>query len=290
MGALGYQRDKAKRTARKTRRRSRVGTIGFHDDIPEADYHADRDSLSHSGAKLLLKAPALYRYRLDNPEHRDVFDFGQAAHKKVLGVGATICPIDADDWRTNAAKAARVEARERGEIPLLAKDAEVVDAMADVLSTHTLAMRLLSDGKPEVSAYSLDEATGIVRRCRFDWLGSNILVDYKSAASAEPDAFVKAAANYGYHQQHPWYLDVAAALGHPADAFAFIVQEKTPPYLVTVIELPADLVELGRRRNRVALERFRDCTESGLWPGYLPDTEFATPDAPRWVFYQEETP
>lgn len=263
-------------------------TPGFHDDVPEVDYHSDPTSLSVSGAKVLLKAPALYRWQQTHPVHKDVFDFGSAAHALVLGVGQPIAVIDADDWRSKAAKDARDEARGRGEIPLLIADHASVLAMADELSSHRLAMRLLSEGRPEVSAYALDEATGVMRRGRFDWLGETILTDYKTAASADPDVFVKAAANYGYHQQADWYTRLAADLGHPAQAFAFIVQEKAAPYLVTVVELPADLVAIGRDRNRRALERFRDCTASGIWPGYVPDDTFATPTAPRWALYDQE--
>lgn len=262
---------------------------GFIHDLDEATYHAHPTSLSVSGAKVLLKAPALYKWQREHPVHRDVFDVGSAAHALVLGVGAPIAVIDADSWRTKAAQEAKVEARAKGETPLLAADYQRVQDMADVLSTHRLAMRLLSEGEPEVSAFAPDEATGVTRRARFDWLGSRILTDYKSAASSEPGTFIKAAVNFGYAMQAGWYLDIARDLGHPADAFAFIVQEKEPPYLVTVIELPAELVEIGRSRNRRALERFRDCTESGLWPGYVPDDTFAQPSAPRWALtdYQE---
>lgn len=260
---------------------------GLHDDVPEADYHADRESLSVSGAKLLLKAPALYRHRLDNPEHRDVFDVGSAAHALVLGVGNPIRVIYAADWRGKDAREERDHARANGETPLLEKDYKRVQAMADELSSHRLAMRLLSEGRPEVSAYAVDEATGVMRRARFDWLGASILTDYKSAATSEPGAFVRAAANFGYHMQAAWYADLARDLGHPAEAFAFIAQEKEPPYLVTVIELPADLVDVGRLRNRAALERFRDCQESGVWPGYVPDDTFATPTAPAWALRED---
>jgi hypothetical protein len=263
-------------------------TPGFYDDIPEADYHADRTSLSVSGAKVLLKAPALFKWQQDHPVHKDVFDFGSAAHALVLGVGAPIAALAADSWRTKEAKEFRASCYDTGAIPLLQSDFERVEAMADALTSHRLASRLLSDGKPEVSAYALDEATGVMRRGRFDWLGSSILTDYKSAASSEPAAFVKAAANFGYHMQAAWYTDLAADLGHPAEAFAFIAQEKEAPYLVTVIELPPELVDVGRARNRRALERFRDCTESGLWPGYVPDDTFAQPAAPRWALYQED--
>jgi hypothetical protein len=262
---------------------------GFIDDLDEATYHAHPTSLSVTGAKTLLKAPALYKWQQDHPVHKDVFDFGSAAHALVLGVGADICAVDYDSWRSKAAQEERDQIRADGCVPLLTADYVKVQAMADVLSSHRLAMRLLSDGKPEVSAFAVDEATGVLRRGRFDWLGPTILTDYKTAASSEPGAFVKAAANFGYHMQAGWYLDLARDLGHPAQAFAFIVQEKEAPYLVTIIELPADLVEVGRARNRRALERFRDCTESGIWPGYVPDDQFATPAAPRWALTDQET-
>jgi hypothetical protein len=225
---------------------------GIYADIPEADYHADRETLSHSGAKLILRSPAHYRWRLDHPEHKDAFDFGTAAHALVLGVGVPIVPIEADSWRTKRAQELRDEARSNGHVPLLEADYGRVQAMADVLSSHDLA------------------------------------TDYKTAASSEPNAFVRAAAKFGYHSQHAWYLDLARDLGHPAEAFAFIVQEKEPPYVVTVVELPPELVDAGRARNRRALERFRDCTESGLWPGYVADYTFAQPAAPRWALYEEE--
>lgn len=247
---------------------------GFYDDIPEADYHDDRESLSVSGAKVLLRSPALFRYQQDNPVHKDVFDIGTAAHSLVLGVGAPIARIEADDWRGKGAREARDAARLNGSTPLLAKDHDVVQAMADKLSEHTLAMRLLSAGKPEVSAYALDEETGVMRRGRLDWLGSSVLTDYKSCVSADPRDLAGrygAVKKWGYDKQAAWYTDLARDLGHPAAAFAFIFQEKTAPYQVTVAYVDdADLYD-ARAANRHALERFRDCTESGLWPAYIPE-------------------
>lgn len=262
---------------------------GLYDDIPEGEYHSDRNSLSVSGAKVLLKAPALFKWQQDHPVHRDVFDFGSAAHALVLGAGMeSIYVTPAEEFRTKEAKAEKAEAQRVGLSIVTPSDWLKVCDMADALSSHRLATHLLSEGKPEVSAYALDEPTGVIRRGRFDWLGSTILTDYKTALTSEPTAFVKAAVNFGYHMQAAWYTDLARDLGHPAEAFAFIVQEKEAPYLVTVIELPTELVAIGRARNRRALERFRDCTESGLWPGYIPDDTFAQPAAPRWALYQED--
>lgn len=261
---------------------------GFHADVPEAEYHAHAGSLSQSGAKLLLRAPALFRHEQENPTHKAVWDFGTAAHAHILGRGMEavyVAPFD--DWRTKQAQVERAIAHEDGLNPILPKDWEVVCAMADRLSEHTLAMQLLSDGLPEISAFSLDAETGVMRRGRMDWLGETILSDYKSAATCDPRAFARSAPDYGYDVQAAWYLDLAAELGHPAEAFAFIVQMKEPPYLVEVVELDEASVERGRRRYRRALQIFRDCTDSGVWPGFQSPDNFTTVRVPDWALREE---
>lgn len=268
-------------------------TPGFHSDLDEQTYHAHRGSLSHSGAKVILKAPALFRYQQDHPVHRDVFDFGTAAHALVLGKGMDkvyVAPYD--DWTKRKGPEGGVKyttdekriAQDDGLSPILPEQWLTVCDMADELSRHRKAMELLSDGEAEVSAFVPDEATGVLRRCRYDWLRDDIVPDYKTTVCSEPRDFVRSAAKFGYHSQHAWYLDVLRDLGRTARGFVFIAQEKTPPYLVTVIELPADLVDVGRERNRAALQRFRDCTESGLWPGYVSDDCIATAAAPAWAY------
>lgn len=251
---------------------SKIGTPGFHSGIDEAEYHADRTSLSVSGAKVLLRSPALFRHEQENPVHKDTFDFGSAAHRLVLGVGPEIARLPFADWRSKEARTERDLCRAEGRIPMLDVDYFKVAAMADELSSHTLAMRLLSEGEAEVSAYALDEETGIMRRGRFDWLHPNLLVDYKSAASADPRDLAGrwgVVSKWGYANQASWYTDLARDLGHPAEAFAFIFQEKTAPYQVTVAYIDdADLWQ-ARAQNRSALERFRDCRESGIWPAYV---------------------
>lgn len=257
---------------------------GFHADIPEADYHADRDSLSVSGAKLILKAPALFRWEQDHPRTSDVFDIGSAAHALVLGVGAELVEVEADSWRTKDAKAAKDAAHAEGKTPLLTADLERVRAMADALSAHAGAMRLLEGGQPEVSAYARDEWADVLLRCRFDYLRDDLGVDYKTCADVSPDGFRNACARYGYDQQAAWYLDVAATLGHDLEDFAFIAQAKEPPYLVEVYNLDAEFIARGRARNRVAIDRYRKCLDTGTWPGHT-GRPFTTLSAPKWALY-----
>lgn len=253
-------------------------------DIPEADYFAATDALSCSGAKLLLPpgCPALFRYRQDHPERKRAWDFGTAAHRLVLGQGADFIVIDADSYRTKAAQKARDEAQAAGAAPVLTHEHAQILAMAEAIRRHPLAGPLLAEGigEPEQSLFWVDHETGVPRRCRADWLpgpdywGRYIVTDYKTCVSASPAAITKTIANYGYYQQDAWYLDGVRALGLDDDpAFVFIFQEKTPPYLVNVADIGPEDRQTGRARNRQAIERFRDCTESGLWPGYEADTD-----------------
>lgn len=263
---------------------------GFYDDIPEPAYHSSRTSLSYSGAKVIIGSPAVFRHQLTHPVIKHEFDEGTAAHEIVLGCGEGIAVLDFPDRRTNAYRDAEKAARDAGKTPILRKQMDVVEAMAERIQSHRQAMELLADGKPEVSAYALDEDTGVMRRSRFDWLGDVVLTDYKTtvAGGAHPDAFGRTVIQLRYYMQHPWYLDLARDLGHSVEAFAFIVQEKVAPYEVTVIELPPEAVKLGREKNRVALQRFRDCMDTDLWPSYVPDDQIAVANIPNYAYYDDE--
>lgn len=265
-------------------------------DIPADAYHADPvpgGSLSSSGARRLLppSCPALFRYeQLHGRKPRRVFEVGHAAHALVLGTGPELVKVDADSWRTNAAKDAAAQARERGAVPLLPDEYAEIHAMADALRAHPVARALFDPdhGTPEQSLFWRDKPSGIWRRAMLDWLpdpgrGRLIVPDYKTTTCAAPDELSKTVHKYGYHQQHAQYVDGAQALGLGGQdaAFVFVFQEKTAPYLVTVIELDALALRIGRDLNRQAIDLYAQCSRSGVWPGYSDDVVL-TP-LPVWV-------
>lgn len=261
------------------------------DGMTEADYFA-HPALSHSGIKLLLEAPAKFQHAATtgDRETKASFDFGTVAHALVLGVG-DVTVIDADDWRGKAAREQRDEAREEGSTPILAKDWAVCWAMAEALRTHPVAAALLADGKPEQSLFwTLD---GIDRRARIDWLpnheagGRLIVADYKTTTNASVRAFERAIVDYGYHTAAQWYAEgVEACTGADDVRFLFIAQEKTAPFLVNVFELSAELLAIAEQRIEHALDVWRACTETGVWPGYSDQVERAI--APTWASIQHE--
>lgn len=281
----------------------RITSPGLYPDIPNDDYHADPvdgGSLSSSGARALLppSCPARFRWQQDHGRPpADHYDFGHAAHQLVLGVGDPIAIIDADDWRTKAAKEARDEARAAGHTPLLAGDMLIVEAMADALREHPVASKLLTPGSglPEQTLVWRDATTDVMCRARIDWLPHPtpgrraIIPDYKTCHSAEPEALRRAMHQFGYHQQADWYLSAARALGlaGPDAAFLFICQEKTAPYLLTIFEPDPIALRIAAERNYMARAVYRHCTETGHWPAYVEGV--AQLALPLWAERQEGT-
>lgn len=259
-------------------------------------YHADRSSLSSTGARKLLTAtPAQFKYDLDHPEpSKKVFDIGTAAHRLILGDGPELVIVDYPMWNTAKAKAEVAAAREAGTVPLKRDEWEQVHAMAAELRRHPLAAALFDPdyGKPEQSLFWTDRVTGVPCRARLDWLdnargGRLILPDLKTAHNASLAAFEKAVLNFRYDQQADHYSDGVLQLGIADDVrFVFVVQEKNPPYLVNVIELATPWLAMAAERNRRAREIYAECTASGVWPGYGGEVSIAS--APDWLMAVHE--
>lgn len=265
---------------------------GVYSDIPLSDYHADTTTLSSSGARKLLapSCPAKFRYAMDHPEGpKPHFDFGTAAHTLILNDGPEIAVCEYSSWRSTAAQEEQEEARARGAVPVLASQYAELQAMARVVWEHPIAGPLFAPGTgvAEQSLYWLHRGTGVTLRARPDWLRPDRIVDYKTCVSADLDSIQKDVQKFGYHVQDPWYRAGVKALdlcdGEPK--FTFVFQEKTAPYLITIVELDPPALEIGKRLGDMAIYSFAECTTSGVWPDYMAADAPYIPQIslPAWV-------
>jgi hypothetical protein len=253
-------------------------------------------TLSSSGAKELLKpgGPARFRHQLDTGTStvKREYDVGHGVHTLVLGAGPE--PVEfagtganPEAWQKNDDKAAIAKLRAEGKVPLRPSDFAAAHAMAAAVKAHPLAAKLFSRGEPERTIIWRDPATGVLCRLKADWLRPDGIVDLKTAESAAEDALSKAVHNNGYYLQDAFYRRGFRA-AHPGvePFFAFVAVEKTPPYLVHVVQLLERATNHGDRKVGEALEIYRDCTASGIWPGY-PTDEITDIDLPGWVRTEE---
>lgn len=240
------------------------------------DYHGDccdGPSLSSSKARLLMETCPAKVYANIRTESKS-FDIGSAAHLIYLepsDFAERTSIVQANDWRTKAAQEARDFAYQQNKIPLLPKNVEELEHMRNALFSYPLAAQAFSGGKAEQSLFYKDEQTGVWIKARPDYLPDHYewVVDYKTAASANPREFARSVYQNGYYQQAAWYIDsIEAVTGKKPKDFWFVVQEKEAPYLVSVIKLDDGAIDWGRMINRRAIDLFAQCCESQNWHGY----------------------
>jgi hypothetical protein len=273
-----------------------ITTPGIY-DLPAALYHADccpEPSLSSSIAKMLCfdsAAHAAYAHPRLNPaavdEDAEHFDIGTAAHALLLEGQQNIAVIDAKDWRTNAAKAAREAARAKGKTPLLAARWADVQAMVGAARAQLDRHKdggagMFTSGKPEQTLVWLEQLTGdplanVWCRARLDWLRLGAIDDYKStSASANPETWTRTMFQAGFDLQAAWYLRGLRTLTGFEDAiFRYAVQETYPPYALSVIALGPDAMVLAEKKCLYALEAWRTSVKTGDWVGYPRRTCYA---------------
>src|SRR5690606_39543109 len=132
-------------------------------------------------------------------------------------------------------------------------DYEQIQAMAAALRAHPVAGPIFTEsaGRAEQSLFWQDSDTRVVCRARIDHLpqptqhGRLILADYKTCATADPNKLPRLIVHHGYHLQAAWYIDGVRTLGLAEDvAFLFVLQEEQAPYLVTVVELDHEALQI----------------------------------------------
>src|SRR5438552_4231500 len=278
-----------------------VGSARRISGMPAIDYQAIR-ALSASGAWLLAEeCAAKFRWRspwnpLYVPETKSDFDIGVAAHLAVLEPerqADSVVLIEAGDYRTTKAREARDAARAAGLVPLLPYQVDIVRAIAGSIRAHPIASEAFRGGEAEITLIWPDPDTGIPCKARPDYLPAHghWIVDLKTAASANPRSWRDQAYRLGFHARAAWYLDGATAvLGEAPEEYWFVIVEKEPPYLVSVVSFDNDALGWGRRANRKACEAFARFAAANEWPGYREpgqnhDRAFRV-GLPPWAIYQ----
>ncbi|HUD73651.1 MAG TPA: PD-(D/E)XK nuclease-like domain-containing protein, partial [Terracidiphilus sp.] len=166
--------------------------------------------------------------------------------------------------------------------PILSHDeAMTIQKMVDAVHTHPSAKRLFSHGKAEQSVF-VEDSHGTLRKSRMDWIseGGNVLPDLKTCESARAEDFEKSIWQYRYFVQAAYYIANCKLAGLEKSAFAFVCVEKNAPYAVACYSLDETAIEAGKMMFNRDLAVYRQCVESGKWPGY--PTEILNIGLPAW--------
>ena len=247
-------------------------------------------------------SPEKFKYFLEHPEEQTAaMAFGSACHKMILepetfGDEYAIAPQC--DRRTKEGKAmwnAFAEDNE-GKTIVGFDDAQAMADMETALEECPLAYQILRTmkGTAETPFFWTDPDTGEDCKIKLDRLGEwddgkLVVVDYKTATSAETNRFCHDVFKLGYHMQAAMYTEgVQIALGLDyRPQFIFVVQEKKAPYAVNVIEVSDDVMRAGTAKFHELLQKYSECKAVDIWPGYVSDIPNET-ILPGWYMAGDE--
>lgn len=260
--------------------------------MPPEEYHADPcavPSLNYSTAyALVAKSPAhayLQHPRLGGKgmEPTAAMDEGSLMHELILRDDAElkerIVQVNADDWRTKAAKAQRDEARAAGKLPVLVHVYEEARIACAHVMARMLDLGVKLKGASEIAAFWQEQASdGTTVQCRgmFDHVipAEGIIYDLKKSRTAHPKAIRKHVEGYGYHIQAAAYTRALERIDPKLAGkvqFRWLFIESEAPYGVTIAEPAGSMRRLGEACWTQAVDQWAHCTAVNDWPAYPRD-------------------
>ena len=267
-------------------------------NISSEEYQGDpviEPSLSRSIIKNLIydtPAHAWINHPRLNPNYQnkenEKFDLGTATHSLLLEGNDNLTIIEADDWRTKAAKELRDQARENGKTPLLTSQYEETLIMVNVAEQQIIECselgitNLQTNGDIELSYVWKENETWL--RIRPDWTSKDrkLIIDYKTiSSSANPHDIARHVVTMGYDIQAAFYSRGIKAVEDIEPKFIFIFQETEEPYLCSFITLPPQFMEMGKQKVEYGIWLWKECISRGKWPGY--PQKVCWIDPPDWA-------
>lgn len=269
---------------------------GIHENYPEDYYHQDPcpdPSLSASIIKPLLYQSPLHAWyqhpRLNpayEPEQKAAYDIGSAAHALILQDPHVFEIVDASDWRKKENQEKRDIAYATGKIPLLKDQYQMVLDMSvraiEQLAKHECGNTFDGKGKSEVTL--IWQEGNVWCRCRIDYIAENgkDFYDYKTTdQSANPENAGRVVFNLGYDITSAFYKrGIRKIFGIENPQYRFVIQEKEPPYALSVCALDPMAEALADRKIDEAIRLWGECLRSDSWPTY--SDKIAYVGAPAW--------
>lgn len=311
---------------------------GIYFNLSEETYHND-PAISNSDIKKLLVSPMKYwRNSSLNPKRKfketPSLKLGKALHCYLMErerfyrdyIVLPKLDIDSDFYRIESEKVdffqnfalrktkdAKTFEYIGGKIKLSKEEFEEIKERVDYFQSLPTAGALFQDGYMEVSIFWRDEETGLMCKCRMDWLALLYIADYKSLEDVKK--IKNQIGEYDYYIQAAYYLEglknfkknpkchdaneeqkefVKELVSMPDAKFVFAFQEKED-LMVRLKMFREDVIESAESLFRQALNTYKINIEKyGVKPwedNYKKPGEddieiLGWEDLPAWVQYK----
>jgi len=223
--------------------------IGAFDDLPiEVYHHKDCPGISSTQLKMVMKKSITHweECRYQDSEEKA---FGRIFHNYIS------------------------EPNLIGKGNYKAKDIILASTMFENMRKHPTAKALLNGAQFEVSFFSKDQETGLLKKCRADLIhfDERIVGDFKSTRDASLDSFTYDCKKFGYRTSAAYYLEIISeAMGERFEDFRLIASEKEPPNQTAVYRIHEKSIQEAQIEIRAGLNKIKEAIDRGdyAWKGY----------------------
>jgi len=251
-------------------------------EVSDEFYHGS-PGISASGLKTIDKTcPKVYHYGKGvKTEKSEALILGSAIHKYILENDDFDSEylISPSDKKTDREYKSHVLAHKdeiaAGSTVLRKRDGDMLKGILESLKesftkggTNTYDGIIINPNtKREMALYTIDKDRNIILKVKVDVNMSGMFLDLKSTKSADPEVFMKDAANLGYGIQAAYYLKIAQLANQEAKMFGFIAVEKTAPFIHSVILLSDEDIQLELSKVNRLLDEYAFCLNHDIWYG-----------------------
>jgi len=218
--------------------------VGWFDDLPiEIYHHPECPGISSTTLKTVLKRSVahLKHDKIDTEE----LSFGRLFHSFI-----------SEPHLINIAKS---------------KDVLLAKKMYDNMMRHPIVRSLMIGAQHEVTFFSKDQDTGLLKKCRADGYSEGIVFDFKTTRDASLGSFTNDCKRYNYRLSAAYYLEIISeATGVRHEDFRFIACEKEDPCETAIYRTHSRSIEEASQEIRIGLNKIKDAIDKGeyAWKGY----------------------
>lgn len=245
---------------------------GCYNDIPNVVYHHP-ECPGYSSTTLKRIIAQSYNHWFEKQEERDdSLVFGSAFHvynnePHNFDQEFIIAPTSekrSAEWKAVAAMAG-------GRAVLSREDFETVKVMSVKLMEHPIARDLLNGSQRELTFFSRDQETGLLKKIKVDAYKPMLPSDLKSTMNASPQAFARDSRKFLTRVSAAFYCEVLTDHFQKIHRdFYLIACEKVEPREIAVYRVDDDSIDRGVEDVRRALRIIRRVLDGGIasWKGY----------------------
>ncbi len=256
------------------------GDAFIYPDIPNELYHSE---VGISSSTLRKFGHSQLHAINEEQKTTDAMNFGTAAHYMLVEgevvFNQEVAVLMGSPY-TKAYKENKADMLERYSCVIKETELNHIKGMKENIIDEANMYLQADDKLPEASFFWYEDK--VLCKCRPDLIcppfkglhkpGEIYVVDYKTTKSCDPKQFADSVKYWGYDMQAAWYRRGMEKAGYNVKEFAFVAQEKFPPYASKIFIITDEQMDSAWENMQIFLDDYNKYLDTGKVSIYNSDS------------------